>query len=75
MRPVPPEEIRFRLKLAVQALAKKRRILTDLTGAADRQVMAQQLAVDVLFEHLAKYSFTAPEPERRIGDRMMGEED
>ena len=73
MRDVPESEVRFRLKLGVQRLAKQRRVMTDLLGSADKQAAAQDLAVDVLFEQLTLYTFTAPEAPIRTGDRMRGE--
>jgi hypothetical protein len=73
MRDVPDSEVRFRLKLGVQALSKRLQLMKDLIGPADRQQMAQRIAVDILFDELTLYTFTAPGTPIRTGDRMAGE--
>jgi hypothetical protein len=73
MRIVDEAEIRFRLKLAVQKLARQRQLLKDLVGPADRKAMAEKLAVEIIFPELRLYTFTAPDTPVRIGDRLEGE--
>ena len=66
-RIVPPEELKFRLKLGVQRLP--RAILRDLAGAADKREMALKLAQDILFAEMERYSFTAGEVLPNHGDK------